>query len=520
MLESKDFSQLVAGRLLDFFGQSTPWYRGLWEVGLALSLREVQEASEAVQAGVLGQPALAWLLGDIQKHAGLDTGLEAPVRQALQRIFKSDLVFRSADWHSLDLLTTQIEATYLERWAEALRAGDASLKPERTARAIAAHLLDVGFSPEFLHRWWTYHVKHAPGISSLADLVGQAHQMAQQAASEFEVLVAVSTSLTPQPTPPREWRSASEVSRWLRANAFASSNIRQAGGWLFQVRARDSHAAIQRASEAIDRLTARLLIGSGTEMRPLQQAWVKGEKTALPLRSNRRIEVGSLKRQAQLFHHDGPSRVDAAFELLGQLQGPSALAVGAGWAAIEALLVAPGDGQKVPAADRLASLVACSFPRAELTTLAARQMRTKSPLASSLKACATNRERAAFIMSQINSNEPLDFNHWPDRAALARMSGLLAAPRKTLQDVESYAVRAFRRLYRQRNLALHGGKTNAVALHACLRTATPLIGAGIDRIAHAWFVHGLSPLELAVRARIRLDLLDTAGASSPVELLE
>jgi hypothetical protein len=50
-------------------------------------------------------------------------------------------------------------------------------------------------------------------------------------------------------------------------------------------------------------------------------------------------------------------------------QPPSA-AVAGGWAAIEALLTGPGDrDQRMLAGDRMAALVACSFPRAELTTL-------------------------------------------------------------------------------------------------------------------------------------------------------
>lgn len=33
-----------------------------------------------------------------------------------------------------------------------------------------------------------------------------------------------------------------------------------------------------------------------------------------------------------------------------------------------------------------------------------------------------------------------------------------------------------------------------------------MLTAGIDRIAHAWFVHGLDPIQLAIRAESRLEL--------------
>jgi hypothetical protein len=56
-------------------------------------------------------------------------------------------------------------------------------------------------------------------------------------------------------------------------------------------------------------------------------------------------------------------------------------------------------------------------------------------------------------------------------------------------------------------------------LRACLRIVAPLVGAGLDRIAHAAYTEGLIPLELAARARIRLDSLDSAAAVRPIDLL-
>jgi hypothetical protein len=88
-----------------------------------------------------------------------------------------------------------------------------------------------------------------------------------------------------------------------------------------------------------------------------------------------------------------------------------------------------------------------------------------------------------------------------------------------MKEIEGYTTTAFRRLYRQRNLVLHGGITNGVALRASLRTVTPLVGAGMDRIAHAWYVDEFSPLELAARARISLDTIGAPQARKAVDLL-
>jgi hypothetical protein len=64
------------------------------------------------------------------------------------------------------------------------------------------------------------------------------------------------------------------------------------------------------------------------------------------------------------------------------------------------------------------------------------------------------------------------------------------------------------------------GSTQGVALRATLRTAVPLVGAGLDRIAHAALAEGLDPLELAARAELALRLVDGETGLSVVDLLD
>lgn len=102
------------------------------------------------------------------------------------------------------------------------------------------------------------------------------------------------------------------------------------------------------------------------------------------------------------------------------------------------------------------------------------------------------------------------------------MVKLLQQPRATLARVEECVTRAFLRLYRQRNLVLHGGQTESecVALQATLRTAAPLVGAAFDRITHAWLEHRIEPMELAAKAQIRIDTFGGPGGRHVTELLE
>ena len=146
----------------------------------------------------------------------------------------------------------------------------------------------------------------------------------------------------------------------------------------------------------------------------------------------------------------------------------------------------------------MASLVACSFPRAELTALSYRFEKFAANLASRFKLCRTNRDRSALLARAIHDGEDLTIKDYSDMAAIARVRTLLADPHRTLRDIQHHAASAFRRLYQQRNMILHWGKTDPVALRATLRTTAPLVGAGMDRIAHAWFVEQTPPLELAL----------------------
>lgn len=79
---------------------------------------------------------------------------------------------------------------------------------------------------------------------------------------------------------------------------------------------------------------------------------------------------------------------------------------------------------------------------------------------------------------------------------------------------------ALRRFYRQRNILMHGGTTGSIALQTALRTAAPLIGAGLDRVVHAALTEGVDALQLAARARLNIDLLGGDDARHVVDLLE
>jgi hypothetical protein len=521
MIDVNDqYERQVAARLLDFCRMATPWHRGLWGLGLVLTLKEILEASEAVRSGILHPPALGDLARSAMALAGRDPGVGSAQQLAvLENALRSEIRFAGMEYRVLEQLVADIEPMYLKRWAAALRNAAARPKPERTARGIAGYLLDAGFSADFLHRWWSFKQRHEMGIKPIADILEDAHTLAGQPQRQYKVLVAFSAFTKRRDSMPSGWLDAPEVSRWLRDRKFKVGELRQRGGILLPVTARDAVAAVHGARERLERFAARVLVGSDREFKLIPKAWVDGESREFRLTSDRRgVDVHALEREKQVYADREYSRVDAAIELLEPLASSSpATAAASGWAAFEALLSEPGDHAVV--ANRMGAIVACSFPRAELTMLSYQAAKADASLANRLGLCATNRDRADLVAGEIAGGAPLPVQTDSDRAACERMRKLLASPHAVLKDIESYASAAFRRLYRQRNLVLHGGITGGVALRASLRTAAPLVGAGMDRIAHAWFVDHISPLELAARARISLDTVGATYAPKCVDLL-
>jgi hypothetical protein len=296
--------------------------------------------------------------------------------------------------------------------------------------------------------------------------------------------------------------------------------VKQIGGAIFPVDARDPQSAADATMEAVDNLLARARVATTSEMRCLPFLWVAGKSE--PIQFARRspgLDLGALIRENVVYTRSGPEDViDAAFEMLALLQTGSPIAgIAAGWAAIEAILGEPDD--RGGAADRLATIVACSFPRAELTALSYILAREDSSMKAALDGVDENYDRAKCVAEAILANKNLTLTKWSDRAMLERTRTVLIGPAEALTDIRKYVQAALRRVYRQRNLVLHGGKTNAIALRACLRTAIPLIGAGMDRIAHAHYVEKLPPVALAARAQIALATMSSRSAIDCLSLL-
>ncbi|MFI5736125.1 integrase [Kribbella sp. NPDC051587] len=532
------FAQHVLARMTDYFlSEGVPWTRRLWDIGSILGLEELAEACEWQSRKVLSSTAVAWQRAQLQGLVGPDKGIgDRELRRELMALLQNGLVAPSPQHRRLRQLIDHAKAGYLDRWVAALSA-EPSVKPERLARTLSAHLLDLGFSAPYLAQHWVTDLRRAHADTH--SIVESAAALAAQHEQTYDVLIAFARvpkggAVASHP----QWMPSAQVVQWLHDHGLPVAGVRAAGGVTRQISARDPLAAAAKAREVLERMVARAWFvrrGRG-DLEPLDVLWVSGYPSAIASETpSRSADVLSLVHKGQLFDVSAERTiVDDALELAapinrGGLPGP---AVAGGWAAVESLLTHPGDpvddnerGGKAVAADRLAAIVACSWPRAELTTLVHRHT-GKDDLADLRDACETNHARSAVLLAELQTHGTtrLTFRGKPtwrsDMAAADRMQHMIENPLRVLGEVQLAAQIAFRRLYRARNVVLHGGSTSSIALDATLRTAAPLLGAGLDRITHHYLEDQLAPLDTAARAEMGLRLVGGETGLSAIDLLQ
>ncbi len=523
--------------MIDFFTLGgISWPRRLWDIGSLLGLEELLEASSWARHRVLSQAAVDWQRHQLMKIIGPDVGLGSrDLRAELTSLLSKPLPDPSPAHRRLREVIEHARGGYLKRWmAAADLPQDQRPKPERLARVVAAHLLDLGYDPSHLAKWIGRLNRNQ---ASARDVLEGALTLDSTDPREFTVLATLDVAPRQEEAQRHQaWVSGREIVSWLRQRNHSVIGIRANDGFLLKVTARDPFHAAGQVRELVERMVARSSFMSGNQIgiRPGSHLWVDGHPDPIPfVTPARSADVLSLVNGGHLYEFDGRSTLfDDALELAAPVnRGSVAPAVAGAWAAVESLLSHPDDpaeterSGKAVAADRLAGIVACSWPRAELTKLAHRHRpAVPDALATVLESCTSNQHRAAAVAAALAAGEmvePIDgFWRNADMAAVHRMRSLVSNPRNELGAAVTAFRIAMRRLYRTRNIVLHGGSTQGVALNAALRIAAPLIGAGFDRMTHAMLNEGLTPLDLAARAEVSLALVGGETGLTVVDLLE
>ncbi|MGK5553975.1 hypothetical protein ACSNOI_20380 [Actinomadura kijaniata] len=508
MLENKPSTVLTFKRMLDFCSAATPWTRRLWRLGSLLEIEELLEAAEANRAGALSDASVQYLSKALAKRVKRDCGLGSERdRGHLIGYINRPLPPESHDRQALLLLTEQARDKYLTNWARTVAADNVPV--EVVARAVTSHLLDNGYSAVHINKWLTYHARYNPSVLSLGDLIEEGQTLVNRPTVVFQILVPL-TACPPLPDHRDDcWLSSTEASEWLRYWFPGSQHPRVSGGLFLTIPARDVYSALAEVDEWTERISSRFRVGARKRLEFSPKAFVLGVPEAQEyVRSPRRVEVLSLEKTSEVFRLHLSPKIDSALELMGALDhGTRTTAVAGSWAALESLLVGPGDtSNRVIAATRIARIVSCSYIRAEFTSLAnGYASEVDDDFSAELRGMAENRDKARAFAQAILSGRPVGINAPRYSAALQRMQGLLNNPADILPKIVGQLEDAFRRLYRQRNMIVHAGRTSSVALPGTLRTVASLVGAGMDRIVHENAAQGLDPLVVAAMAEINLE---------------
>jgi hypothetical protein len=97
-LATDTYARHVVARLLDFFADTSPWPRRLWEVSSVLALREAAEAGDWIRLRVLTPGAVSWYLRALERQLGPDRGLgDTQLRKELTTLLHSELAPDSRD---------------------------------------------------------------------------------------------------------------------------------------------------------------------------------------------------------------------------------------------------------------------------------------------------------------------------------------------------------------------------------------------------------------------------------------
>jgi hypothetical protein len=518
---------MLKRRLLELFDRRSSWNRSLWQVGTDLALREVLEYADGYRStAMVSEDGLKYVSASaatlVQRDLGLGT---AEVRDKIANILRGPHSRKNTPVGLASLLVAdelrelayRAQSGYLESWAKLADQG--AITPplvEMAARCMAAHLLDAEFSANHLHGWLTKTLDRQPN-TTISELFSQADAMWKKAPAEYLVVVPFK-KLPPElaSAAGADLASLVEVKQMCDNSQIPSVKLREGMRALkFNVVAREPFAAIAAAEDNVRRLTARAVVGlASAQIEPASEALVGRTQDALrwrPFRSWRKdVVVPSIQRNDLLFTHSRPelsATLDDAFELLASASVSTSWAsVAATWAAVEGLL-SPPDSSGASSADRMAAIIVCSWPRAEMTQLVDVLMKTDSEVGERLQGHPTMTDRLDALDGLIRAGDILPLTEPADMAALARIHALHNDPISVLERVRGYYSDALRRLYQQRNLVMHKGRSNSVALAATLRTVPTLVAAGVDRLVHAAY-HSTpaAPHALAARASVELSL--------------
>lgn len=235
---------------------------------------------------------------------------------------------------------------YLSRLAAAARSGNPP-GVESLASSTAAHLLDLGFSNGFLHRWLRTLVMEDTRGLHVGDVLEEGAALCTAPLRNFEIMIPfVAVPLGYLGPMPEGWHDAHAAAAWLsEADPVPQGDLRQltppnrrsAGAVVVEMQARDEWSAVEAAAELVAQAAARVAVGSRMgRLQPKGVGWVRNDANQYPLRPRTRVHLRSLKTAEDVFKvpvDPADAVVYDALEIFSALEsGTRGAALTGGWA--------------------------------------------------------------------------------------------------------------------------------------------------------------------------------------------
>ena len=499
MIQGRYAGQLV-DELLRLLSDRAGWQTILLRQSTIGLMEELAEAGVHAADGVLSSASFDELNRQTRQQILNDPGL-GPIQDRGPLLSQSphgreEFVPTSYKYKAWTSAIPQLKAAYIRKWRKELQGpgyDDTSgppfaIDPRESACFLASHLLYLGLSNGYLSRWLSFRVKHDPSPYSVDKIIEQLEILVDSGPGNVQVLVGLAQPPRDEVRSTHGWLNATLARQWLENNSHQGPKTLH-GGILYESEQWDLDGTLLNVARAVHRLRQRAILKSGRAPEFYGTAWVAGVKD--PRRLPETSQLGrALVPGYELGdpHVEAPAsddRLEVAVELLLAAlteSGPSV--AGMLWAALEALLAAPGDPERVEVANRAGDIALVALVRSSIqVSLGILFSRCPNEALTQRLRGLEAQDRLIEFEGALRREEYDTLPHRSTRLTLAHTRRLFDV--NVLRQQREDLRQTLRGLYRQRNLVLHGGVTDGALLASILRSSIPVAASVVNRYARA-----------------------------------
>ena len=498
-------------------------------------IEELLLARIQLSKGILNAPSFENVRAQVARQLPTDPGMGDDVT----RTILNQLVPRNADefkddshkYRALASKIDEIKGNYLSNWqAEFTKAdymaaptsGQASIIPAPDAAAfITTFLLAAGLSSEYLSKWVSYRLLQASPAITLSDFMQQLIHQYETGYGRSEIMVVLDQSAAPIARAVDGWLSRREVDLWFQQNGFTPPKGVH-GGILYVADQWDIYGALQDVSSALRRISYRTSLKFDKSPVFNRLAWIKGVESPrrIPSLSKFQARISGYQMEApSLVSPTSDNRLEVTIEFLQAASTVGgAAAAGMLWAAVETLLAAPGDPNKMEAVQRGANIDLVVFIRSNvLSAIGILMGACKDEQLGQEISAAQYSDRPSRLESALKSREFESLANASVRTYLGHTANLL---NKAYVDRLNHSFRqCLDGLYRQRNMVLHGGVTDGPLLESYLRCGFPLVAGIVNQYGRANEKSLTDPQVVAFQAYASIESYKLRASSNIVDFL-